>query len=181
MHHRLLTVAAAVATWLSGCYTERNPPSNYRYACTDEADCSGAERCFDGLCQIPCTRATEPFACSVVFAGCFNGFCASTCNLEDSNCPDPQSCWNVGASPDNPTIGVCGVACDTTTHEPCAPGLEYCVADFCVPRCDLPEVEEPMLPACPMEWTCTETPEGVGVCVPSVLNGDSQTSEASRS
>lgn len=151
-----------LAPGLAGCYSERLPPPNYRYACDGDADCPADERCIDGRCHVPCFQASAEHDCpsSEGFATCFNGVCVSTCELprevcvgdgdnrvcdqaeRQSTCTEPQLCLDLGidfggggnvfGGPTDVELGICGQWC---TEGSCPEG-ETCLAGFCVATCD---------------------------------------------
>jgi hypothetical protein len=151
-----------LAPVLAGCYSERLPPPNFRYACGGDGDCNDNERCISGLCQVPCTQANADDDCptSDGFATCFNGVCVSSCELpaevcegEGENevcerrerrgtCTKPHMCLDLGielggggsffGGVSDVDVGVCGEWC---TEGSCPEG-EVCVAQLCVATCD---------------------------------------------
>lgn len=159
----LLTCAVAwlLGAVVVGCFAEAQPPPTYRYACATASECDEGEACIDELCQIPCTTATAQTDCPSAgsFAGCFNGVCASVCQLElDEPCPRPQTCVELpydisaggrgGAGP----LGLCGTLCSAGDGR--CPEGETCVGGFCVTSCMTAN-------DCGQGFTCAD-----GLCVP---------------
>lgn len=159
-------LAAAAAT-THGCFSERLAPPTFRYACTDDTDCEGRERCIDALCQVPCTQATFMDDCAEggTFALCLNGVCSSPCLVDQVECPGAQTCLDLGidlsdligsggfgrgASPEGP-IGVCGVLCEG--NDACPDG-EVCLSGFCVATCTTSA-------ECSFGFSCV-----AGLCIP---------------
>jgi len=162
-----LFCVATVST--SGCYSERLPPPNFRYTCSQDADCEDPESCLRGLCQIPCTTSNFYEACPLgEYAACFNGVCASLCQLDDDTCPGGQTCFNLGleleaesdpfATPeDRQQVGVCGDDCQVVgcpVDEVCVP-VPDTGTNICLVACD------PEIPVCPESYECQ-----LGFCVP---------------
>lgn len=140
----LLAISAGFAV-ASACYSERQAPPTFRYKCSSNADCSGAEVCLGGLCQVQCTQATFDEVCTGrnhLF--CFNGLCSTGCDPADPEvCPQSQECIDLGimvqsgnsfiSSGSGPTtIGVCGNSCTETS----CPATEVCIEGICVATCD---------------------------------------------
>ena len=167
---RFLVGLLAGLSVVMACYSERLPPPNFRYGCTQDSDCSDPQRCIDNLCQIPCTQATFSTACGQNggFAFCLNGVCSSTCLQSDDNCPGRQRClspgFNLGSligggggfggggGVDTEDLGICGMEC---TPSSCPEG-EACFAGFCVATCE-PDGPD----TCPSGFVCAG-----GLCVP---------------
>ena len=165
------TVALAVSMVAStGCYAEREPPTTYRYPCSTNADCDDVEACRGGICERLCSVATFEDDCgaSINFATCFNGACASVCEIGADECPSEQECVDlsefgvdlsgagspfiVGGGGDGP-LGVCGRKCEDDTL--CGAG-ESCFEGFCVEAC------EPGASSCADGFVCAPP----GVCAP---------------
>lgn len=151
----------------SGCYSERVPPSTYRYACDADGDCNDGEACRTGICERTCSSATAAEDCGTDFALCFNGACASTCDVEDAPCPSVQECIDLsdlgvdvggGASPfggSTAALGICGRMCEP--GDGLCPDTETCLGGFCVTLCDPAADDE-----CPEGTVCS----AVGLCAP---------------
>lgn len=84
---------------------------------------------------MPCTAATFEDDCpsSGNYTACFNGVCASACNVDDDACPAPQSCQSIEIPPEFEEFGiesfaVCGIACSDA--RPCPTG-ELCIEGAC--------------------------------------------------
>jgi hypothetical protein len=156
----LLAVLAGFAV-ASACYSERQPPPTFRYACNSDADCDNSERCMNSLCQVPCSQATAEDVCtSDNHLLCFNGACATGCDPEDADaCPTAQQCVNLGIEVSQSGfggggttqfLGVCGIACTETS----CPTGEACLEGFCLELCDDDD-------DCSVAANCTG-----GVCIP---------------
>lgn len=149
------------------CYSERIPPSNFRYACDADADCGTLEVCRRGLCERPCAQVTAAEDCpsEAGYATCFNGVCANTCEPGASLCPLVQECLDfgidIGASPGfgggpAATVGICGIACNADENADLCPEGEICLleAGVCAVDCSTGQ-------ACPEGNVCF-----FGVCLP---------------
>lgn len=179
MARAVLALFGLTFTAAAACYSERLPPPTYRYACSADRDCAGAERCIDDLCQVPCTQATFEEDCGDPFVACIHGVCASTCTVGEGACPEPQTCFDLsalgvdpetvadaggggrggfGAVPDG-ALGVCGTECE----EDSCPEGEICAMGLCVVTCD------PADPNCPRGLACLE-----GLCLPEDLAEDAE-------
>jgi hypothetical protein len=169
-----------------GCYSERATPPTYRYPCSSSEECPQDQSCIDGLCEIPCTTATFEDDCpqNGSFLTCFNGVCASGCDVEDELCPTGLECVDLGldvsgggfiGGGSDATIGVCGRMCEAGTTS--CPDGEICLQGFCVVTCD-PNLAEPI---CPSGFECTLgvcAPPGLGPMTASATNGGSDTGDA---
>ncbi len=165
---RSLVVALGLgAALVTGCYSEQLPPSTYRYACEGDGDCNRDEICRRGVCERPCTQLTAADDCPFEdgYAACFNGVCASTCELERDYCPASQECLDLGieGGGGNPfggssaAVGICGIQCDADDNADLCPEGETCIPDFgtCAVVCD------PAAPSCPEGYSCL-----FGFCAP---------------
>lgn len=165
---RSLAAALAFGSVLGiSCYSEPQPPSTYRYACDADGDCGDDEVCRRGRCERPCTQLTSSDDCPFEdgYVGCYNGACASTCELDKGYCPSGQECIDLGidlsggGSPfgggSSAAVGLCGLQCDA--DDDICPEGEICVAEFgaCVVDCSQGQ-------ACPTDYTCF-----FGLCAPS--------------
>lgn len=159
---RCALIVVVSATSSSACFIEIARPPQFRYACASDEDCPDGESCVSALCQVPCTTATAAEACpsEAGYIGCFNGGCASLCNVGDDVCPGPQTC--IGASDgsggdagdEGSAVGLCGAPCSADEPSSCPEG-ETCAMGACV----LPCVEADPDP-CPDGLVCA-----LGVCV----------------
>ncbi|MEM6995556.1 MAG: hypothetical protein AAF721_33910 [Myxococcota bacterium] len=153
----------------TGCYSEREPPPTFRYKCDGDGDCGGGEACRGGICERTCTLATAEEDCGADFVTCFNGACASTCEVDAGSCPSVQECVDLsalgidlGGGASNPfgggssaALGICGRMCDDD-NDLCPDG-ETCLLGFCAATCDV-TVEG----ACSDGFVCVPP----GVCAP---------------
>ncbi|MEM9462675.1 MAG: hypothetical protein AAGF11_51480 [Myxococcota bacterium] len=131
------------------CYSEQQPPPTYRYPCDADADCTGAEICRRGLCERPCTQ-TEVFAAVLVsaeeqpcpiedgYVGCYNGACASICELGSDYCPNGHACLDVGFEASSggfggtTEVGACMFECSGDDSDLCL-ATEVCTDGVCTP------------------------------------------------
>lgn len=162
----------------SGCYSERAPPSTFRYVCTADADCEEGEACREGICERTCSALTAKGDCGADFALCFNGACASTCEVEADACPSVHECIDLSAlgvdvegdgSPfggPSAALGICGRMCEP--GDGLCPDTETCLGGFCVSLCD-PAADD----ACPDGLICS----GIGVCAPPTGGDDGDSGE----
>jgi hypothetical protein len=139
--------------FVGACYTEGLPPPGFRYACSDDSDCLGQERCEQGRCLVGCTLATAADDCSldVDYAACFNGFCTTVCTVGEEHCTSPETC--ISGDDEDGALGVCGRLCSTL--EDCPAG-EECLAGICGPPCD----PDATTSSCPEGTSCVG-----GICV----------------
>jgi len=143
------------------CYSEREPPPNFRYRCGGDDDCKKGQSCMDGLCETPCTMATFADDCPNGELACLNGVCSSGCDLANDSCPSPQECIDLGldlgggggflsSGDPNAMIGICMRPCtDTSCGE-----LSVCIEGLCVQTCVSDE-------QCPTSTTCQSS-----LCLP---------------
>lgn len=136
----LASVALSAGLWGPGCYAEREPPSTFRYACDADGDCSDGETCRGSICERTCSAATAQETCGTKFATCFNGACASTCELGASVCPSVQECvdlsdFGIDFGGGSTAVGICGRMCDDGNA--LCPDDETCLGGFCAPTCEL--------------------------------------------
>lgn len=145
----------------AGCFIEIAEAPGFRYSCSADKDCESAEACIDGLCQVPCTSLTFDEACPEdgSYLMCFNGVCASACQVGADACSSPNSCVGLDPSGESP-IGVCGAACDAMDPSTCPMG-EICLAGTCFATCDVDDPE-----SCGSSGSCVE-----GICIPSTGGG----------
>ncbi|MCA9587378.1 MAG: hypothetical protein KC657_18755 [Myxococcales bacterium] len=144
---------------IAGCFTSVFTPPTFRYTCETDDDCKATvdedpdaeltQKCIAGLCQYPCTGwilAPVDGECPSDSFGCFNGACATVCDVETNQCSAPQSCLGFGI-PDEyaedfarqlglttdelAAKGVCGLACDDP-DAPACPGDQLCVEGACI-------------------------------------------------
>jgi hypothetical protein len=127
----------------SACYSEREPPPSFRYACDADGDCADGQSCIDGLCETPCTAETFAEVCVRGEALCLNGVCTSTCDLAKDTCPSAQTCFDIGidlsgggggflgGGSSDTEVGVCMRPCSVDS---CA-DAEVCIEGFCVATC----------------------------------------------
>jgi hypothetical protein len=169
---RSLAAALALGSVLGiSCYSEPLPPSTYRYACEGNGDCLDDEICRRGLCERPCTQLDEaaarltedpsddPCPREEGYAFCFNGACASTCEVGANFCAPGQECIDLGldlGGGGNPfgggsdaPIGICGVKCDDADNADVCPEGEVCVTQFGACAVDCSQGQ-----ACPDGYTC---------------------------
>ncbi|NOZ86994.1 MAG: VWA domain-containing protein [Deltaproteobacteria bacterium] len=109
---------------------EQDLPGDYK-KCTSPADCDAGQQCEQGLCQTPCTSASD---CPNLTDTCVNNFCAS------HHCVDHHG-------------GICaGVPCTADGDcpvEPCDPELKKCRIQPCVDSRECPNRKcEPVLGVC---------------------------------
>lgn len=145
----------------SACYSEREPPPSFRYACDADGDCAEGQSCIDGLCETPCT--TENFAevCVRNELVCLNGVCSSGCDLAKDTCPASQECVDLGIDLGNGGSSFLGGSSDAEVGvcmRPCTEGscadAQVCIEGFCVPTCG-PDM------SCPAGLECQS-----GLCLP---------------
>lgn len=144
----ILAGLATAAAMTEGCFSERLAPPTFRFACGDDRDCEGPEKCIDGLCQVPCSQATFAEDCAEggTFALCLNGVCSSTCAIDEVECPGNQTCLDLGVDlgqlaggggfgggSSDARIGVCGTPCEGDAS---CPSGEVCFTGFCVATCE---------------------------------------------
>jgi hypothetical protein len=127
----------------SACYSEREPPPSFRYACDADGDCADGQSCIDGLCETPCTAETFAEVCIRGEALCLNGVCSSTCDLAKDTCPSAQECFDLGidlggggggflsSGSSDTAVGICIRACSADS---CA-DAETCIEGICVATC----------------------------------------------
>lgn len=151
---RLLAGLALIlgAATASSCFTEQLTPPNFRFSCDAESDCSGAESCIGGLCQVPCSIVSPELAACEGPAECVNGVCVDRCNTEEANCPGHLMCADLrrlGIDVGDAPLGICVATC---TQDSC-PEAEVCTPiGFCAVACTQD--------SCPETEVCTP----IGVC-----------------
>lgn len=157
----------------SACYSERQPPPSFRYACDADGDCADGQSCIDGLCETPCTVATVADDCVNGELVCLNGVCSSGCEVGKNSCPPAQECADLGidvsgsgsffgGGGSGAAVGVCMRPC---SDDSCG-DLAVCLEGFCVPTCS-EQVE------CSAGLVCTG-----GLCAPDVSSPSDTSSES---
>lgn len=143
-----LTLVMGPALGIS-CYSEQQPPPTYRYPCDADADCTGEETCRRGLCERPCTQTAvlsavlvgaeeQPCPFEDGYVGCYNGACATICELGSDFCPQGHTCLDVGLDPGggnfgaSTPIGACMFECSGDDSDLCLE-TEVCEDGVCTP------------------------------------------------
>lgn len=140
---------------LGACYSEREPPPNFRYACDRDGDCVEGQTCVDGLCETPCTNDNFAEVCTRGELVCLNGVCSSGCEVGGASCPGAQECVDLGldlggggsflsSGSSDAVIGVCMRECSDSS----CPAGNVCIEGFCVQSCLMSE-------ECPAGTSCT--------------------------
>jgi hypothetical protein len=129
----VLFTGFVAAAGIGACFIESPQPSTFRFSCESTDDCLDGEVCADGLCQTPCGGPDDD-ECPDSSPLCFNGYCANVCPLDQTVCPEPQSCVAFeDPEADEPAMsGFCGIPCDEA--RPCAEG-KLCAEGFCLTPC----------------------------------------------
>jgi len=146
---RTLIAALGLGTALGvSCYSEQLPPPTYRFACDADTECLDGEICRSGQCERPCTQSevlvafalkseVQPCPVESGYAGCFNGACVNTCELDGDFCSPGQACADVGleisgggfGGSSTATVGVCVNEC-TGNDDRCLDS-ETCIDGVC--------------------------------------------------